>query len=355
MCCDHFLVSGNSVIPGRKMAEEFEVVASSSKKKLKRGSYNQYLSEPGAKIPRTTLKRWPKKTLQTTSISPSADNSKDDLDITSSKYSNATCVISSSIVTETAPAELAYRSLHQTELWPENASSILHLDEYAVDYDDNKLSFETQSDESNLPEGDFEEISKPTESEQATIELTISSEGEGDQQYGEREYLDALISEECANDQNRDPKEKTFADVPLYDGAPISVAVSMLLIVTFAIRHSLTGLAIVDLLTLVSLHCALPNQCASSIALLKKFFMRLKNPIEFHYYCTFCMQYQGLSLAEDKLCRNRCCLKDLNKKENSSYFIIIPLMCQLRDLVQSKYYFCEPQMVKCFKCFSRHH
>lgn len=229
---------------------------------------------------------------------------------------------------------MAYRSLHQTELWPENASSILHLDEYAVDYDDNKLSFENQSDESNLPEGDFEEISKPTESEQATIELTISSEGEGDQQYGEREYLDALISEECANDQNRDPKQKTFADVPLYDGAPISVAVSMLLIVTFAIRHSLTGLAIVDLLTLVSLHCALPNQCASSIALLKKFFMRLKNPFEFHYYCTFCMQYQGLSLAEDNLCRNTCCLKDLNKKENSSYFFIIPLMCQLRDLVQ---------------------
>ena len=226
------------------------------------------------------------KNLQTTSISPSAANSKDDLGITSSKYSNATCVISSSIVTETAPAELAYRSLHQTELWPENASSILHLDEYTVDYDDNKLSFETQSDESNLPEGDFEEISKPTESEQATIELTISSEDEGDQQYGEREYLDALISEECANNQNRDPKEKTFADVPLYDGAPISVAVSMLLIVTFAIRHSLTELAIVDLLTLVSLHCALPNQCASSIALLKKIFMRLKNPIEFHYYCT---------------------------------------------------------------------
>ena len=128
------------------------------------------------------------------------------------------------------------------------------------------------------------------------------------------------------------------SDVPLYDGAPISVAVSMLLIVTFAIRHSLTGLAIVDLLTLISLHCALPNQCTSSMALLKNLFMRLKDPVEFQYYCTFCMQYQGLSLPEDKLCKNRCCLKDLNKKENSSYFIIIPLMCQLRDLIQSKCY-----------------
>jgi len=63
--------------------------------------------------------------------------------------------------------------------------------------------------------------------------------------------------------------------------------------------------------------------------------MRLKNPIEFHYYCTFCMQYQGLSLPGDKLCKNRHCFKDLNERENSSYSIVIPLLCQLRDLVQS--------------------
>lgn len=150
------------------MAEEFEAVASSCKKKLKqRGPYNQYLSEPGAKIPRTTLKRWPKKTLETTSISPSADNSKDDLDLTSSKYSNATCVISSSVVTETAPAEVAYRFLHQTELSSEKASSIRNLKEYAVDYDENKLPFETQSDESNLKHylvfGQIEQITKPVD------------------------------------------------------------------------------------------------------------------------------------------------------------------------------------------------
>ena len=199
MCCDHSWVSGNSV-PIGKMAEEFKAVASSCKKKLKQcGSYNQYLCEPGTKIPRTTLKRWPKTTLETTSISPSAENWKDDLDITSSKYSNATCsVISSSIVTETAPVELTHRFLHQTELSPEKASSIRLLHEHAVDNDDNQLPFETQSDESNLQEGDFEEICKSTESEQATIELTISSEDDGEQD-SEREYLDALISEECAD------------------------------------------------------------------------------------------------------------------------------------------------------------
>jgi len=153
----------------------------------------------GTKIPQTPLKRWLKTTLETTSISPSADNLKDELDITSS---NATCVISSSIVTETAPAELAYRFFHQSELSPEKASSIRHLDEYVVNYDDNKQSFKTQSDESNLLEGGFMEISKPTKSEEATLELTISREDEGEQG-SEHKYLDAVISEECADDQNR--------------------------------------------------------------------------------------------------------------------------------------------------------
>ena len=97
-------------------------------------------------------------------------------------------------------------------------------------------------------------------------------------------------SNEKTDEQGRGP-----ADVPLYSGAHITVAVSMLIIITFAVRHSLTGLALVDLLTIASLHCAWPNQCASSMNLVKKFFMKLKNPIQFHHYCSFCMEYQGLS------------------------------------------------------------
>ena len=66
-----------------------------------------------------------------------------------------------------------------------------------------------------------------------------------------------------ASNENTDEQGRGPADVPLYSGAHITVAVSMLLIITFAVRHSLTGLALVDLLTIASLHCAWPNQCAS--------------------------------------------------------------------------------------------
>lgn len=83
-------------------------------------------------------------------------------------------------------------------------------------------------------------------------EMTV----DGVSEKNEKGYLDEL-------DRNIGVEEsasKISADEPLYDGAPVNVAVSMLLIITFAIRHSLSGVALVDFLTLVSLHCALPNQ-----------------------------------------------------------------------------------------------
>lgn len=63
-------------------------VASSCKKN---GPYNQYLSQPGAKIPQTTLKKWPEKSFATTSTS------EDDASLVTISNSNATCRRSSSI------------------------------------------------------------------------------------------------------------------------------------------------------------------------------------------------------------------------------------------------------------------
>lgn len=100
----------------------------------------------------------------------------------------------------------------------------------------------------------------------------VMRDAEEDEQGDTEEYLNAFDSDESADNVKADQTDRASADIPLYDGAPISVAVSMLLIVTFAIRHGLTGLAVVDLLTPVSLHCAMPNSCASSLDLIKKFF-----------------------------------------------------------------------------------
>ena len=246
-------------------------VSSDSRKKnaKRRGPYNQYLSQPNAKIPRTTLKKWPERNCATTSISPTG-NSADDLPTTSndsfSDFSSSTGIVTDYM--ETVGSELSHSSLNQTD-----NSSEKSLSEYETHDDEDDQSFESPSNQCEPPEDIIhEETSVLSESEPTRIGAFE------DELYDNcvDEYLAAFYSDGNTSHTNSDnfteqPEENLFADAPLYKGAPISVAVSMLLVVTFAIRHSLTGLAIVDLLTLVSLHCAVPNECTSSMDLLRNF------------------------------------------------------------------------------------
>ena len=124
---------------------------------------------------------------------------------------------------------------------------------------------------------------------------------------------------------------------PLYTGSPVTFSVSLLLIITFAMRHNLTGIALADLLTLINVHLLVPNCFAKSTAVLNRFFRQLKKPIEYHYYCSFCYQYIGLQKVS--CCSNKYCLKDFTKKGALAYFIVLPLIVQLRSLLASKYYY----------------
>ena len=97
-----------------------------------------------------------------------------------------------------------------------------------------------------------------------------------------------VSSGSCANFHSKENDES----VPLFEGAQINLAISMLLIITFAVRHNLTGVALADLL-LIDVHLLVPNTFASSIAILRNFFKKLRNPIEYHYYCLYCFEYIG--------------------------------------------------------------
>ena len=58
--------------------------------------------------------------------------------------------------------------------------------------------------------------------------------------------MDALCGEQNPVDNkqvNRDDDRAILANGPLYNGAPITVGVSIFLIITSAVRHSLTGVA----------------------------------------------------------------------------------------------------------------
>ena len=83
--------------------------------------------------------------------------------------------------------------------------------------------------------------------------------------------MDNLLSGDEAS-HNEIAEENSNEDNPLYSGAPLTVSESLLLIVTFAMRHALSGSALSDLLILVSLHCINPNMCCKSLHQFQHFF-----------------------------------------------------------------------------------
>lgn len=114
----------------------------------------------------------------------------------------------------------------------------------------------------------------------------------------------------CGGD-NRRPSEDPLGErkeKPLYHGARITLGVSLLLIITFAIRHQISGTALVDLLTLIDIHLIAPNCFTRSLANLHKFFKQLENLLQFHYYCSFCYGFIGISKRTS--CTNKHCLQD---------------------------------------------
>ena len=133
-------------------------------------------------------------------------------------------------------------------------------------------------------------------------------------------------------------KESNASGMPLFEGARLTLGVSMLLVITFAMRHSITGVALADLLLLIEAHLISPNYFGHSMKLLRDFFKKLKNPIEFHYYCSFCYEYIGAKRHPEH-CTNKHCLQDLSKKGSLAYFIVIPFINQLQSLLTSKYNF----------------
>ncbi len=94
---------------------------------------------------------------------------------------------------------------------------------------------------------------------------------------------------------------------PIYANAPVTVAVSCLLILTYAMRYSLTGEAIADLLQLIRVHCPSPNQIRSSLYHFRQYFQKMKLPVKFHLFCTKCSSLLTDLGGSRFICPNALC------------------------------------------------
>ncbi len=119
-------------------------------------------------------------------------------------------------------------------------------------------------------------------------------------------------------------------DQPLYRGAPISVAESLLLIMTFANRHKLTGKAVSDLLTLITLHCPpdIRTECLQNLQKFKKFFDRSpSSSLLLHKYCSACLMSVENTDTQCKSCEANVLIEG-----STSYFIEGSIETQLQSL-----------------------
>lgn len=119
-------------------------------------------------------------------------------------------------------------------------------------------------------------------------------------------------------------------DGPLYRDAPISVAESLLLIMTFANRHKITGKALSDLLTLITLHCPsdMQTECLRNLQKFKQFFDNSSSSsLLLHKYCSACLMSVE---STDTHCKS--CEANVLIEGSTSYFIEVPIEEQLKSL-----------------------
>ena len=134
---------------------------------------------------------------------------------------------------------------------------------------------------------------------------------------GEEKTKQVCEDDEVTQGKTDFDSEKVFPD------SRITVGSFMILLMTFVVKYSLTGVAVTELLQLLDLLCPSENLLVKSLTAFKKWFEHVKHPLIVHYYCSFCQI--GLSdinvLAE---CPNESCRKKLNEA-SISHFIEIPV------------------------------
>lgn len=111
-------------------------------------------------------------------------------------------------------------------------------------------------------------------------------------------------------------KESLIGRTPLHACTSITVNVTMILLLAFAVQHNLTNEAISDLLYLIDTICPKPNNTCKTLYNFKKFFSCLVMPTDFCYYCSD--YFSPISSITTTLCT--ICKKSFKSIKGLSYF-----------------------------------
>ena len=140
------------------------------------------------------------------------------------------------------------------------------------------------------------------------------------------------LTSDCV-EQSSDQSENSENDnkhKPIFSGCDLKLGTAMLLLCLLMMKHNLTQSAMDDLLVLLTVLLPNGNLIARSYSEFSKFFGKLKHPLRYHYYCSFCLM--PLKGTTDNCCANKSCLQDLTAKGSKSYFVEVPIISQLQTL-----------------------
>lgn len=153
----------------------------------------------------------------------------------------------------------------------------------------------------------------------------IENEESGNEEDSSSGEDDDSSSSENDNDGDDDENNKI-----LYPGSPLTVAQSMIIILSLLIRFQLTGSCLASILEVIAMHCIQPNLCKKTLYFFKKFFRNIGAPLIRHYYCSTCLKKLPTHLSKCTHCK---------KFKGINYLIEIPLLVQLQILFKRPGFF----------------
>ncbi|XP_062841554.1 uncharacterized protein LOC134300980 [Trichomycterus rosablanca] len=121
-------------------------------------------------------------------------------------------------------------------------------------------------------------------------------------------------------------------DKPLYPGAHLSKGESILMLMSYLLRHNLTGEAFTHLLEMFNI--MFPGLIPSSYYLFHKEFGS-SSKFEVHFYCESCSKYLGIRAECPFQCDSCNTVFDASANlKNGFYFLVLPLYAQIQQLLQ---------------------
>ena len=121
----------------------------------------------------------------------------------------------------------------------------------------------------------------------------------------------------------------------LYSGASITITASVVLILSFVMKHHLTREAFRDLLRVIEAHCPRPNKCKTEIKKLFEFVSQAKGNIVRHFFCTYCKAYACKGTQDSQL-NGTCHICGKSLANTHGFFIEVPIVEQVKIFFQGK-------------------